>query len=281
VEFTIKTGAPEKLKAGCLVVGVMDGKELTPAAASLDKAAGGAIARLLGQGELEAKAGATLMLHALPGLASPRVLVVSLGKSAEFTEKAYRDAVAAAAKVLAGGRAEDAGFCLADVDVPGRSTTWAVQTAVRSLADAGYRYQAPKGRPENGDKPSGAGKITLLTRHKLNPRLEAAVQRGQAVAEGMALAKDLGNLPANVCTPSYLADTARKLAKEFKLKVDVLEREDMTKLGMGSLLSNPPNSSSSTTRAASPRRPRWCWWAKASPSTPVAFPSSRPPRWTR
>jgi leucyl aminopeptidase len=237
VEFTIKTGAPEKLKAGCLVVGVTDGKDLTPAAASLDKAADGAIAAVLERGDLEVKAGATLMLHALPGLACPRVLLVSLGKSGELTEKSYRDAVTAAAKVLAAGRAEEAGFCLADVEVPGRSAAWALQLAVRSLADATYRFEATKDAKDNGDKPAGARKITLLTRHKTNARLQAAVSRGQAVAEGMALAKDLGNLPANICTPSHLADTARKLAKDFKLKVEVLDREDLTKLGMGSFLS--------------------------------------------
>jgi leucyl aminopeptidase len=237
VEFTIKTGSPEKLKAGCLVVGVTDGNSLLPPAESLDKAAGGAIAAVLERGDLEAKAGATLMLHALPGLTSPRVLLVSLGKSGELNDKAYRDAVTAAAKVLAGGRAEDAGFCLADAEVPGRSTAWAVQTAVRALADASYRYQATKTNKDNGDKPPGATKVTLLTRHKVNAPMEAAVRRGHAVAEGMALAKELGNLPANICTPSHLADTARKLGREFKLKVEVLEREDLAKLGMGAFLS--------------------------------------------
>jgi leucyl aminopeptidase len=237
VEFTIKTGAPEKLKAGCLVVGVMDGKTVLPPATGLDKAAGWAIAAVLERGDLDAKPGATLMLHALPGLACPRVLLVSLGKSGELSEKAYRDAVTAAAKVLAAGRAEEAGFCLADVELPGRSVAWALQHAVRSLADATYRFQATKGAKDEGDKPAGARKITLLTRHKVNARLEAAIQRGQAVAEGMALAKDLGNLPANICTPGYLADTAKKLAKEFKLKVEVLDREDLAKLGMGSFLS--------------------------------------------
>ena len=237
MEFTIKTGAPEKLKTGCVVVGVFDGKSLTPAAASLDKAAGGAIAAVVERGDLDVKAGATLVLHGLPGLACPRVLLVSLGSSDELTEKAYRDAVSAAAKALACGRAEEAGFCLADAEIPGRSPAWALQMAARSLADATYRFQAPKAKGNDNNKPGGAARITLLTRHKLNARLEAAVARGQAVAEGMALARDLGNLPANVCTPTYLAETARKLGKEFKIKVEVLDRDDIFNLGMGSFLS--------------------------------------------
>lgn len=235
MEFTIKTGVPEKAKAGCIVAGISDGNVLTPAAAGLDKAAQGAISAVLARGDLDPRAGATLMLHALPGLAAPRVLLVSLGKSEDLGDKAYRDAIAAIAKVLAAGRAEDAAVCLGDVEVPGRSGAWALQQLARALADAAYRFQAPRSAKDS-DKPAGASRITLLTRHKVSARLEAAIQRGQAVAEGMALAKDLGNLPANVCTPGYLAETARKLAKEFKLKVDVLDRDDMAKLGMGAFL---------------------------------------------
>ncbi len=237
MEFTIKTGAPEKLKTSCLVVGVLDGERLAPPAADLDKATGGALASILATGDLGAKAGATLLVHNIPGVAAPRLLLVSLGKADALGEKAYRDALSGAAKALASGRAEDAGVCLVDVEVPGRSPAWNIQTATRLLADATYRFQAPGVGQKEADKPAGAREVTLLTRHKVSARLETAVRRGQAVAEGMALAKDLGNLPANVCTPTYLADTARKLSKEFKLKVEVLEREDAEKLAMGSFLS--------------------------------------------
>ena len=97
MEFTIKAGSPEKLKNGCVVAGVLAGGELSAAALALDEACDGAISPILGRGELDDKAGATLMLHALPGLATPRVLLVSLGKRDELSDKAYRDAVAAAA----------------------------------------------------------------------------------------------------------------------------------------------------------------------------------------
>jgi leucyl aminopeptidase len=92
---------------------------------------------------------------------------------------------------------------------------------------------------KKGDKAKvrGAREITLLISEKVSAKLSGAVKRGLAIAEGIALTKDLGNLPGNVCTPTYLAKTAQELGKQFKFKVDVLERADMEKLGMGSLLS--------------------------------------------
>ncbi|MBL8446685.1 MAG: leucyl aminopeptidase [Zoogloeaceae bacterium] len=237
MEFTIKTGAPEKLKTACLVVGVLDGERLAAPAADLGKVSDGVLSAVLASGDLGAKAGATLLVHNPAGLAAQRVLLVSFGKADGFGEKAFRDALGGAAKALASGRADEATVCLVDVEVPGRTPAWNVQTTVRLLADATYRFQAPGAVQKDTDKPAGAQHITLLTRHKVSARLETAVRCGQAVAEGMALAKDLGNLPANVCTPSFLAETARKLGKDFKLKVDILEREDAAKLGMGSFLS--------------------------------------------
>ncbi|NMG44402.1 leucyl aminopeptidase [Aromatoleum toluvorans] len=236
MEFTIKTGAPEKLKTGCLVVGTFAEGKLSDAAAALDKASKGKLAALVARGDLDEKAGALLALHDLPGCAAERVIVVSLGKQDEFTDRAWRDVIAAVARVLAATPAHDAAVCLADVEVPGRDVEWALQQLARVLADATYRYDATKSKKKD-DKPRGARKVVLATGNKISATMEAAVKRGQAIAEGMALAKELGNLPGNLCTPTHLAETAVELGKQFKLKVEVLEREDMEKLGMGSLLS--------------------------------------------
>ncbi|NMF96295.1 leucyl aminopeptidase [Aromatoleum toluolicum] len=236
MEFTIKTGAPEKLKTGSLVVGAFAGGTLTDAAAALDKAAKGKLAALIARGDLDEKAGSLLALHDLPGCTAERVLVVSLGKQEELGDRAWRDAVGAVAKALAASPSHDAAVCLADVELPGRDAEWALQQLARTLADGTYRYDTTKSKKKD-DKPRGARKVVLATRNKISAAMEAAVKRGQAIAEGMALAKDLGNLPGNYCTPTHLAETAIELGKQFKLKVEVLEREDMEKLGMGSLLS--------------------------------------------
>ena len=235
VEFTIKAGSPEKLKSGCVVVGVYAGGDLTASATALDKAADGAIAALLARGELDDKAGTTLMLHDLPGIAAPRVLVVSLGKADEITDKAYRDAIAAAAKQLAGSVAADAAFCLTEAELSHRDLAWRITQAAQILEDSTYRCDELKSKRDESKK--GVKKIVFVAKAKDAAPLEAALRRGTAIAEGIALAKTLGNLPGNVCTPTYLATTARKLAKDHKIKVEVLEQGDMEKLGMGALLS--------------------------------------------
>src|SRR3989304_1819869 len=88
------------------------------------------------------------------------------------------------------------------------------------------------------EKESALGKLALGIGDKTaRRRAEAGLEQGLAIAHGMLLAKDLGNLPANFCTPAYLAEQARELAKRYRMKVQVLERDDMEKLGMGALLS--------------------------------------------
>jgi leucyl aminopeptidase len=235
VEFTIKAGSPEKLKCGCVVAGAYANGDLTAAARALDKACDGAIAAVLARGDLDDKAGSTLMLHDLAGIAAPRVLLVSLGKADELTDKTYRDAIGAAAKQLSGSVAGDASFCLAEAELPHRDLAWRLAQAAQILRDSTYRCDELKSKKEESKK--GIKKLVFIVKGKDTESLEAAVLRGEAIAEGVALAKTLGNLPANVCTPGYLATTAKKLAKDHKIKVEVLERDDMEKLGMGSLLS--------------------------------------------
>ena len=235
MEFTIKSGTPENLKRGCIVVGAFSDGSLSAAAQALDAAAGGALATLLSRGDLDDKAGSTLMLSLLPGVAAERVLVVSLGAPDALDDKAYRDALSAAGKALASLPAKDATVCLADIDVPGRDLAWRLQQAARLIASAAYRFNAP--RKETPKPTKGVAKVQFLIADKAGADLKTAVAQGAAIAEGMALARDLGNLPANVCSPTYLADTAKALGKEFKFKVSVLDTAQMEKLGMGALLS--------------------------------------------
>jgi len=236
MEFTIKTGSPAKLKTGLLVLGAFAEGRLPALSAAADGAAEGRIAALIKRGDLDEKAGATLLVHDLPGIHAERVLVVSLGKHDEFGDKAFRDALAAAAKVVSAGPAKDAVVALADVELPSRDTAWRLQQATRILADGAYRFEALKS-DKKAKKERGAKKLALLVSCELGAELDTAALQGHAIAAGMALAKDLGNLPGNICTPSHLAETAEALGKQYKFDVEVLERADMEKLGMGSFLS--------------------------------------------
>ncbi len=235
MDISITSGSPVKIKTGILAVPIFSDGALTGAAKAIDDATKGKIAAKLKRGDLEENAGATLMLQDLPGVAAERVLLVSLGKRADFSDRSVRDALVSGGKVLAASNASDAVVCMADGELAGRSMASRVQLAARILADSGYKYDVP--RAKKSTKARGVKKITLLTQGKVDKALEAAAKNGVAIAEGMALTKDLGNLGGDVCNPGYLASTAKALGKEFKFKVEVLDRDDMNKLGMHSLLS--------------------------------------------
>ena len=238
MEFTIKTGSPAKLKTGLLVLGAFAGGKLPALTAAADGAADGRIASLIKRGDLDDKAGATLLLPELSGVHAERVLLVSLGKEDDFGDKAYRDALGAAAKALAATPAKDAVIALADVELDKRELPWRVQQAARILADGAYRFDTLKSDKDRKDKKHrGAKKLALLVSSEITAELDTAVLQGHAIATGMALAKDLGNLPGNICTPTHLAETAESLGKQYKFEVEVLNRADMEKLGMGSFLS--------------------------------------------
>jgi leucyl aminopeptidase len=230
MEFSIKALSPETAKTGCIVLGVHAQKELTPPARRVDQRAKGALRAALD--DLPARTGATLLLRALPGVAAERVLVVSLGDKKDFGEAAYRDAVRAAGQALRELGAKDAALFLVDGKVSARHLTWNVRHAVLGLRDAFYRFDELKSQKKAA--PSALSQVVLPL--SANAALEEALDEAQATADGVELARRLGNLPSNICTPGYLAEQAKTLAKQFKLGIEVLERRDMEKLGMGALL---------------------------------------------
>ncbi|MCE9641932.1 MAG: leucyl aminopeptidase [Betaproteobacteria bacterium] len=234
MEFSIKSGGPERIRSGCIIIGVFEPRKLSAAGASLDRASRGHLTAALKRGDMEGKAGTTLMLHQVPRVSAARVLLVGLGREREFDDGKYRSAVTKAIAALKQTGVTDAVLCLS-AGVKQRDVAWRAAQAAIAASDAFYRFDRMKSKREQA---RGVRHLTLLVgeRNELKAG-QTGLKQGAAIAHGMSLAKDLGNLPGNVCTPAYLADAARTLAKQYKLGVQVLERKDMEKLGMGSLLS--------------------------------------------
>jgi leucyl aminopeptidase len=234
VEFSIKSGSPERARADCIVVGVFEPRKLTRAGDTLDRATNGHVGAILKRGDMEGKAGATLMLHDVPNVAAGRVLLVGLGREGEFDERKYLTAVGKVVAALTETGVREAVVCMSAI-LNNRDVAWHAMQAAIAASDASYRFDSMKSKREPA---RGISALTLLVTDRVElSSAEKAVAQGAAIAHGMSLAKDLGNLPANVCTPSYLADAARKLAKEQRLEIEVLQRKEMKKLGMGCLLS--------------------------------------------
>jgi leucyl aminopeptidase len=239
MDYFVKSGNPEKQRVACVIVGIFDRRNPTEAAATIDNASGGSIASIMRRGDMDGKLGATLVLHNLSGVFCDRVLLVGLGRERDFDEAAFRKAHSAASRALRGTGAIDAVSYLTHLAVKGRDYHWNVRQAALSLIDDHYRFDAMRGDKAREELP--AVKLERLTldvpRRSDLPAGEQGLAEALAIGNGMALAKDLGNLPGNVCTPTYLAEQALALADAFRFKCKVLEQADMEKLGMGSLLS--------------------------------------------
>ena len=236
MEYTVKSGDPEKQRSACVVVGVYEGRKLSPGARRLDEAAQGGLTAILRRGDIEGKTGQTLLLHNPTGLLCERLLLVGCGKEKDFHEGRYRETFAKMAKTLTGTGATEAVVYLTELEVKGRDIAWKLRHAVESVEMALYKFDRLKSHKSEKKRPLRKLILTVGKRSELTSG-ETAVQQGLAISAGMHLARDLGNLPGNICTPSYLADQARELEHQYGVKTTVLEREDMEKLGMGALLS--------------------------------------------
>jgi leucyl aminopeptidase len=235
VEFSIKSGSPEKQRSACVVVGVFEPRKLTLTGEILDNAARSHLSDIIRRGDMEGKAGSTLLLHNVPGTLSDRVLLVGLGKEKEFGDKEFADAIRAAVRTLNETGSFDGTVFLTDTPVRRRSTAWRVRQAVIVAHEAVYRFDQFKSKKDKVRRPLRKLTFVVDRRNEL-AAAEAALAQGQAIGEGVNLAKDLANLPANVCTPSHLAEVAQKLAVEHKLDCQIIDRDEMSALGMHSLL---------------------------------------------
>ncbi len=234
MDFSTKEAHPESLKSDCVAVVVFSDGKLSASAKRIDSAARGRIVRLLKNGDFEPRPGATAMLYDLEGVAAPRVMLVGAGKNAKVSAKDYRDMVRGAVRTVADSGIAELALYLTDCDVDGRDAAWAAMQVPVGALEVTYRFSRLK-----SDKPRSRGglkRVVVAASAKGARHLDAAVKRGAAIGDGVNFARELGNLPPNVCTPSYLADQARQLARHGKMSVSVLGEKEMRKLGMGALL---------------------------------------------
>jgi leucyl aminopeptidase len=236
MEFSIKSGSPEKQRTACVVIGVFETRKLTLAGEMIDRVSNGYLSDILRRGDMEGKSDSTLLLHNVPNTLCDRVLLVGLGKERDFRENEYRKAIKVAIKTLNETGSLEAVIYLTELGVKKRDITWHIEQATIVAMEAVYRFDKLKSKQDDVRRP--LRKLTLSVERR-NEIVEAenAVISGQAIAHGMNLAKDLGNLPGNICTPAYLAEQAQGLGKTYSLEVEVFDTPAIEKLGMHSFLS--------------------------------------------
>ena len=231
--FTLHAGPAADaatLASDCIVVGAYSDKTLTATGQALDAASGGRIAALIERGDISGKTGKTALLHDLPGVTATRVLVIGLGEPAKFGVPQYIKAAGDAARALKDGAAASVVFTVSEAAVQGRGEAWAIRQAVIAFSHATYRYHATLGEK---NKNKGESKLAAVA---VAGSDAAAVAQGQAIAEGVAFTRELGNLPPNICNPAYLAEQAQTFAQDNGAEAEILDEDQMQALGMGSLL---------------------------------------------
>ncbi|WP_342244111.1 leucyl aminopeptidase [Pseudomonas sp. OTU5201] len=234
MEFLVKSARLETLKTATLVVAVGEGRKLGDAAKAIDAAADGAITALLKRGDLAGKVGQTLLLHSLPNLKAERVLLVGCGKERELSDRQFRKMIAAANGVLKSLGGSEATLALGELAVKGRDAYGKARLMVETLADGGYVFDRFKSQKAD---PKALKKIILLVEKAEQAEVERGSLHAQAIANGMAFTRDLGNLPPNLCHPSFIAEEAKALVKAHKnLKVEVLDEKKLKALGAGAFL---------------------------------------------
>jgi aminopeptidase A. Metallo peptidase. MEROPS family M17 len=233
VEFTLKVIRPSHTKTDCLVIPVSQGRCLTPTALACEQASAGGLQRLLDHGDLGKEAGKSLLIPGLDGIKAKRILVIETGVDV-LNDNRFRTLVRSMTQLVGGLAVKDVICALTELNVPGRDEAWILEQTILTLRETRYRIPKETISPEP--------KLTWITTTLIaTPNLTDKVTQqlrgqSQAIANGIDLTRDLGNLPPNRCTPQYLAETAQQLGKDWGLKVKVLDRSAMEKLGMGALL---------------------------------------------
>lgn len=236
MQYFVTSDALASLETDCLAVAIYDGGELSPSAAQLDEDSQGAVQRVIDSGDITGKAGQTLFIHHVSGIKSARILLVGFGKKGKTTENDFNTATTALAQVLNLSGAQTAAFAVAEVEMVNRSAAWKVRQTACNTETALYQYTQTKSSNKPVEKP--LIQLSFMADEADTAALGQAMAQGSAIGKGMNLAKELGNLPGNICTPTYLAEQAVKLGQQYdSVTTTVLEEADMEKLGMGSFLS--------------------------------------------
>ncbi|MDC9614635.1 leucyl aminopeptidase [Xenorhabdus khoisanae] len=236
MEFSVKSGSPEKQRSACIIVGVFEPRRLSSIAEQLDKISNGYISALLRRGELEGKVGQTLLLHHVPNVLSERILLVGCGKERELDERQYKQIIQKTISTLNETGSMEAVCFLTELHVKGRNNYWKVRQAVETAKESLYVFDQLKSSKNELRRPLRKMVFNVPTRRELTSG-ERAIQHGLAIASAIKATKDLANMPPNICNAAYLASQARQLADNAaNLTTKVIGEEQMKELGMNSYL---------------------------------------------
>lgn len=239
MQYALVGSHPEQVETQCLVIGVAKDSPAPGTAATVDSATDGLISGLIESGDLSSKPGRCVMLHNQPGLPAKRILAVGVGAIDKLDRHRFRQICVAAGKALKNSAVTEAVVTLTELPVSDTDEGWRIMSATAALDFASYRYTETK--PVAKDEYPAVSSVTLAGNE------DGALELARGLIKGIERARQLGNLPPNICNPAYLVSQAEEIAAgNDKVTLEVLDRDQMQEMGMGSLLgvaqgsANPP-----------------------------------------
>ncbi len=236
MRYTIKAGSPEKISADCLVVAIWNKGTLSDEAKQIDGAASKSISKILKSGDFIGKLGETQLIHNPAGISANRVLLVGAGDKKKMNGKTASKLISSALKVTRRLQARSVHFALNSASISDRDGNWLAARVSQEAEIASYQYDTTKSKKAKAYATQSVSLSSLSGSRRKN--LEASLKRGQSIGKAVNRARELGNLPGNICTPTYLAQQAALLAdRNRSITTQILSEKQMRRLGMGSLLS--------------------------------------------
>ncbi len=230
MQTSLFSGDIAQADTDAIIIGHLKDTPLTGAAARLDEACGGVISQLIESGDLGHKAGRIRQLFKLPGVQAQRVLVVGLGEAEKFGLLAFQKAVRETTARLLKSPAMRVVNTLPELPVKNLNAGEKLFQAGIASQESVYVYRETKEQPEI----TGLDAIAFAVDGQADAGLLA---QAEAIGRGVNRARELGNLPPNICNPDYLVAVAGEIAgRHDKVDLEVLDDERMEEMGMGALM---------------------------------------------
>jgi leucyl aminopeptidase len=232
-----------EISASCIVVSIDDKGKLSSAADHINTAAEQYLTDIFDSGDFDGKTGETLMLIKVPGITAQRLILVGSGKTADgITPKNFIKVAESAATAIKKSGALQAALYLKDIVVINKSDAWKAEQAAIACENVLYLFDQTKSKPEHEAEDYSDSIENILWAGDTS--LQVSLEKGQAIAHGISVAKDLGNMPPNICTPTYLAEQAEALAEETGLiETVIIDEAELDAMGAGAFVSVSKGSS--------------------------------------
>jgi leucyl aminopeptidase len=231
MKFTLDTTLATGLETACLVIGAFENAPLHGSAKLVDQASSGALQQLINSGDVSTDWKDTTLLHGLNGVKASRILVLGCGEIKKFNKLRYDSVCSSAGVFLRDHATTSAHICLHEIEVSQTTEAWRLRQAAINLERANYRYTATKAPKDDDNQP------LISVSFNAGTGMQSALDEAAGFARGYLRSMELGNLPPNICSPAYLAETAQGFADSYKnVSVDILDEDQMAELKMTALL---------------------------------------------